>query len=89
VELRVLPLSKESSLVADSFVIFGFGTNQVVDSGLLHDVVSTEGVKSETYVEGETDTHLYRLVFQGLVNASLSPCESRLLIRRTADEVWG
>ncbi len=89
VELRVLPLSKESSLVADSFVIFGFGTSQVDDSGLLRDVVSTEGVKSETYVEGETDTHLYRLVFQGLVRASLSSCESRQLIRRTAEEAWG
>jgi transcriptional regulator with XRE-family HTH domain len=89
VELRVLPLSRESSLVADSFIIFGFGTNPVDDSGLLHDVVSTEGVKSETYVEGETDTHLYRLVFQGLVKASLSPCESQILIRQTAERAWG
>jgi transcriptional regulator with XRE-family HTH domain len=89
VDLRVLPLNNENSLVADSFVIFGFGTNSVDDSVLLHDVVSTEGVKSETYVEGETDTHLYRLVFQGLVKASLPPCESLRLIRRTAEDVWG
>jgi transcriptional regulator with XRE-family HTH domain len=89
VDLRVLPLNNENSLVADSFVIFGFGTNSMDDSVLLHDVVSTEGVKSETYVEGETDTHLYRLVFQGLVKASLSPCESRRLIRQTAADVWG
>ena len=89
VELRVLPLSNESSLVADSFVIFSFGTNPADGSGVLRDVVSTEGVKSETYVEGETDTHLYRLVFQGLVKASLSPWESQVLIRRIAEQVWG
>ena len=43
---------------------------------------------SELYVEGESDTYLYRLVFQGLLNASLSPADSRHLIRRTANERW-
>ena len=88
VELRVLPLSSENALVADSFVIFGFGTRLVDGTGVLHDVVSTEGVKSEMYVEGETDTHLYRLVFQSLVNAALPTAESQDLIRRTAEQVW-
>jgi hypothetical protein len=60
----------------------------VDEAGELADVVSTEGVTSELYVEGESDTYLYPLVFQGLANASLSPKDSRYLIRRTADQSW-
>ena len=89
VELRILPLSnRETSLVADSFAIFSFGPQATGEADKLADVVSTENVTSELYVEGETGTYLYRLVFQGLLNASLSPAESQHLIRRTADELW-
>ena len=89
VELRVMPLSnRETSLVADSFTILSFGSRPTDEADKLADVVSTEGVTSELYVEGESDTYLYRLVFQGLLNASLSPAESRHLIRRTADDLW-
>ncbi len=89
VELRVLPLGNDKPLVmADSFVIFRFRKNSSPETGVLHDVVSTESLKSELYVEGETDTHLYRLVFQSLVKASLSPAESQRLIQRTAERVW-
>ncbi len=89
VELRIMPLSsRETSLVADSFAIFSFGSQTIGEVGKLADVVSTENVTSELYVEGETGTYLYRLVFQGLLNASLSPADSQHLIRRTANELW-
>ena len=89
VELRVMPLSgRETSLVADSFAILSFGSQPADEADKLADVVSTEGVTSELYVEGESDTYLYRLVFQGLVNASLSPADSQHLIRQTAERLW-
>lgn len=89
VELRIMPLNnRETSLVADSFTILSFGPQPTGEAGKLADVVSTENVTSELYVEGETGTYLYRLVFQGLLNASLSPADSQNLIGRTADELW-
>jgi hypothetical protein len=89
VELRIMPLTnRETSLVADSFAIFSFGPVTTSEIGKLADVVSTENVTSELYVEGETGTYLYRLVFQGLLKASLSPADSQNLIRRTAEELW-
>jgi hypothetical protein len=89
VGLRVMPLSnRETSLVADSFTILSFGSQPTHEADKLADVVSTEGVTSELYVEGESDTYLYRLVFQGLVNASLSPADSQHLIRQTAERLW-
>lgn len=90
VELRVMPLSNRgTSLVADSFTILSFGPLPAGAAGKLADVVSTESVTSELYVEGETGTYNYRLVFQGLLNASLSPAESRNLVGRIADGPWG
>jgi hypothetical protein len=89
VELRLMPLShRETSLVADSFTILSFGPQATGEADKLADVVSTENVTSELYVEGETGTYLYRLVFQGLLNASLSPADSQHMIRRTASELW-
>lgn len=89
VELRIMPLSnRETSLVADSFAILSFGSQTAGEADKLADVVSTENVTSELYVEGETGTYLYRLVFQGLLNASLSPTESQHLVGRCADELW-
>jgi len=88
VDLRILPLMRETSLVAESFAILAFGSRLTNMAGKLADVVSTEGVTSELYVEGESDTYLYRLVFQGLVNASLSRADSQHLIRQTAERLW-
>jgi uncharacterized protein DUF5753 len=87
IELRVLPLSNERKLAANSFTLIGF--NPTGEPGRLHDVLSTEStVKSDFYVEGETDTYLHRLLFQALVEASCSPSESRELIRQTIERVW-
>jgi transcriptional regulator with XRE-family HTH domain len=89
VELHVLPLSTDRSLMAGSFAILSFGPDPSYGRAMLRDVVSTEGMQSEMYIEGETDTYVYRRVFQSLVEESLSPAESQDLIRRTAEEVWG
>lgn len=87
IDLRVLPLNRDSSVMAGSFVIFGFSPRQ--GTGALGDVVCTESIKSEMYVEGETDTYAYRLVFRALKGASRSPDESRELLMQTAEQVWG
>jgi transcriptional regulator with XRE-family HTH domain len=86
IELRILLLSKER-LAANSFTILGF--NPIGGTGGLRDVVNTEStVGSDLYVEGETDTYFHRLVFQSLVDASLSPSESQVLIQQTAERLW-
>lgn len=86
IELRVLPLNKER-IAANSFTILGF--NATGETGGLRDVVNTESVVgSDLYVEGETDTYFHRLVFQDLVNTSLSPTESLALIQQTAERLW-
>ena len=88
VRLQVLPLSSDVSLPFSSFVIFHFGPGPTGKTGTLGDVVSTEGVKSEFYVEDEPVTHLYRLVFQALAEAALPSSESQNLIRQTAERIW-
>lgn len=87
VELRVVPLQRDSSLLADSFLVLGFG--QQDEAGKLGDVVMTEGQGNNLSIEGETDTYIYRLIFSGWLEASLSPDESRDLILQTSRRVWG
>jgi transcriptional regulator with XRE-family HTH domain len=78
VTLRVVPLEADHHIVTDSFVIFHF---DVAHETTLHDVVCTEhSVASESYVESETETHVQRLLFEGLVADSLSPQDSRDLV---------
>jgi transcriptional regulator with XRE-family HTH domain len=81
IELRVLPLQSETSLKADSFVVFGFSSE-------LGDVVHTEGVTDELRIEGEIDTYTFRLIFDAFVSASLAPEDSRELILRTVRQHW-
>lgn len=82
VDLRVLPLNREIALGAGSFVIMSFGSPAAGTSGL-SDVVSTEALSTELYVEGEADTHLYRLFFRALQRASLSRTDSKDFIINT------
>jgi transcriptional regulator with XRE-family HTH domain len=87
VELRILPLQSETSLKADSFVVFGF--SQEDETSKLGDVVSTEGVTDQLSIEGEeTDTYVFRLIFRAFVRAALSPEDSRELILRTVRQLW-
>jgi hypothetical protein len=88
VDLRVLPLNREVALLAGSFVIMSFGSRSTTEDAGLGDVVSTENLNTELYIEGETDTYLYRLFFQAVVKASLSPAESRHLIVTTMERAW-
>jgi hypothetical protein len=50
--------------------------------------VSIEGLTDNLQVEGEIDTYIYRLFFKTLVEASLSPDESRHLLLETAQRRW-
>jgi transcriptional regulator with XRE-family HTH domain len=86
VELRILPLGGESSLMADSFVIFGFSPEH--ETTRLGDVVSTESVENYFSIEGETDTYTFRLFFLAFTAAALSPDDSRELILETTRRLW-
>ena len=86
VELRILPLQSETSLKADSFVVFGFGLEH--EASKLSDVVSAEGVTDTFSIDGETDTYTFRLMFGALVAASLSPEDSQELILQTVRQHW-
>jgi hypothetical protein len=89
VELRVLPLDRKIALGgAASFAILSFGSPDGLDTASLGDVVSTEGLITELYVAGETDTYIYRLFFQVLWEAALPPAESRHLIISTMNRAW-
>jgi hypothetical protein len=88
VDLRVLPLSREIALLAGSFVIMTFGSRSTTGTASLGDVVSTENLSTEFYIEGEFDTHLYKLFFQALAKASLPPSQSRDLITATINRTW-
>ena len=85
INVQVLPLNRSHRLAVESFVILQFGEEHETT---LHDVVNTEILNSELYVEGETDTYEFRLAFEHLVKESLTPAESRDLILRTAREMW-
>ena len=87
VDVRVLPLSQNSGLIYGSFVIMRFGSQEAPESGL-GDVVSTESLATEMYVEGETDTYLYSIYFDSLKKSALSPVDSHHLIMSIADRIW-
>lgn len=83
--LRILPLNAQHQVFGESFVIFGFGTDE---GAMLQDVVSTEHLRSGFSLEGERDTYLHRIAFQMLVEASLDPAASRALVLQTAEDHW-
>jgi transcriptional regulator with XRE-family HTH domain len=86
VELRILPLGGEAALMADSFVVLGFSPEH--ETSKLGDVVSTEGIESNLYIEGETDTYIFRLFFQAFAEASLPPADSRARVLEIAGRLW-
>jgi transcriptional regulator with XRE-family HTH domain len=83
--LQILPLDAQHRVFGESFVIFGFGTDE---DAMLQDVVSTEHLRSGFSVEGERETYLHRIAFQMLTDASLDPVASRALLLRTAEQHW-
>lgn len=86
IDLRVLPLGTDRSLMVESFVIFTF--SPIDQASGLHDVVSTEALVSEQYIEVEADTYLHRLIFNELTKRALSPAKSCDRIQRTAKREW-
>jgi hypothetical protein len=88
VELRVLPLHDNIGLHGASFVIMSFGSLGTPGAAALGDVVSTESLNTELYIEGETDTQLYRLFFQALEKAARPAGESRHFITSTMVRAW-
>jgi Domain of unknown function (DUF5753) len=86
VELRILPFNSGESPPPAPFQVFGFPTEDVTVK--LGDVVTMEGLKDNIQVEGETDTYLYRLLFQTLLATSLPVDESRHLIHQIAQQRW-
>lgn len=86
VTLHVLPLDAQHTVVGESFVIFGFGSEM---DPLLQDVVSTEQMRSGFIVEGERETYLHRVAFQMLTFAALNPADSKTVVLETAEEFWG
>ena len=85
VELRVLPLAKVPPIVTGSFVLLRFG--EAHDTSL-PDVVYAERLSSNLYFEDETETYLYQVAFEHLVDAALPPQESIELITRTSERLW-
>jgi transcriptional regulator with XRE-family HTH domain len=85
VTIRIRPLKRSHRLALDSFSIFQFGK---AHETMLHDVVGLEHLVNQLYVDGDTDTHQFRLAFSHLAGESLSPEESRELILTTATQLW-
>ena len=83
--LQILPLDAQHRVFGESFVIFGFGTDE---DAMLQDVVSTEHLRSGFSLQGERETYLHRIAFQMLTDASLDPAASRALVLATAEEHW-
>lgn len=88
VDLRVLPLNENTGLHGASFGIMSFRSWGGPGGEALADVVTTENLNTALYVEGETDTYLYRLFFQAIAKAALPPDESRLFIISTMKRTW-
>ena len=85
VTIQILPLERNHELAVDSFSIFQFGK---AHETVLHDVVGLEHLVNQLYVDGDTDTHQFRLAFDHLAEESLSPEESRERILTTSRQVW-
>jgi transcriptional regulator with XRE-family HTH domain len=83
--LQILPLGVPHTVLGESFVIFGFGTDS---DATLQEVVSTEQLRSGFTLEGEQETYLHQIAFQTLAEAALDPVASRALILETAESHW-
>jgi transcriptional regulator with XRE-family HTH domain len=75
VAIHVLPLATQRPVITGSFVLLRFG-------GLLPDVVALDHLATGCFVEGERETHLYRLAFERLAAAALDPSASRSFLQR-------
>jgi hypothetical protein len=86
VRLQILPLGCGSAPPPAPFQVFGFSAED--ETTKLGDVVSTEGLKDTLWVEGKTDTYIYRHLFQKLTEVSLSPEEWQRFVLEAAERHW-
>jgi hypothetical protein len=85
VTLQIFPLDAQHTVLGESFVIFGFGTEP---EAMLRDVVSAEHLRSGYNLESERETYLHRLALKMLADESLDPAASKALILDTAESLW-
>jgi len=85
VDIRILPLNRNISLAVGSFLVLSFSARATPASVGLGDVVSTESLRADLYIEGEDDTYRYRVVHKALADASLPPDDSRDFITNVAE----
>ena len=85
VTLQIFPLDAQHTVLGESFVIFGFGTEP---EAMLRDVVSAEHLRSGYNLESERETYLHRLALKMLADESLDPAASKALILDTAESIW-
>jgi hypothetical protein len=83
--LRILPLRTRHKVFGESFVIFSIGGE---GGDIPHNVVCIEHLRDDHSLEDERETHLYRIAFQRLISASLSPASSQAFILETAESRW-
>lgn len=88
VTLRVLRLSDDFPIIMSSFDLLRFGVEGGAAETTLPDVVYTEHLRSTLFFEGEADTYQYRLVFERLLDSSISPADTIGLIASTLDSAW-
>jgi hypothetical protein len=87
VEVRILPLTGNNALGGvPSFSILSFDAIDGVPGGALGDAVHVESLTTQ-YVEGDANTHLFRLFFNAISKAALNPEASRDLIVTTMGRV--
>jgi transcriptional regulator with XRE-family HTH domain len=85
IELRVLPLGGSQASGASAFIYFQFPPIHGVSA---LETVALEHLQGTTFIESEQDVHAYKVVFNALRDASLSPQASRDTLTRAAREVW-
>ena len=54
----------------------------------LHDIVSVEHLEGSYSLEDEEQTNRYRVAFEYLLERSLDPAQSRLIILAAARAIW-
>lgn len=85
IDVRVLPMHAFHPISTGSFTYMQFPNTEDVS---FNDVVATESLTSNYYVEGQDDTYQYRLTFERLVEESLDDRESAKLISKYARQLW-
>jgi Domain of unknown function (DUF5753) len=85
VDVRILPLSGEHVVGAESFNYLRFRQIYAVPRD---DLIAVEHVTGTQYIETETDVHQYYVIFEALLSQARPAAESREFITRIAHDRW-